>query len=256
MDNHAEQPEMLLEGYLDRSLTEAECGAFEGELERRADLRAAIRQQQTIDESLNRLARPPAADRLRSIVEPTVSNSSRRVSWGGRRVGWRKVALAAALAGAVYGGWSIWQFAASGPAGPPYITQPWRSLETVYRETTSGGFEPNWVCKDDREFAESFRAVYGQALLLHDLPEGTAALGLSYCHNMTPRTTCVLATAADRALMVFVDRIERDFSQPPPGHLNLFRREIGRLVLYEVSPLDAPVMLDAFYDPEKQATRE
>ena len=50
-------------------------------------------------------------------------------------------------------------------------------------------------------------------------------------------------------VLVFVDR--GDVQEPPPVSegLNQWNRRIGDLVLYEVSPLSEPVLLDRFAEP-------
>jgi hypothetical protein len=106
------------------------------------------------------------------------------------------------------------------------------------------------VCQDQARFAETFRGTLHQPLILEALPPGTETLGMVVCNSMSPRTTCVLARSAGQPVVVFVDRIERDFAVTPPSGLNMFRHEIGRLVLYEVSALQAPVLLYAFQIPE------
>ena len=205
--------------------------------------------QQAIDESLKRTMQPPSQQRLDAIADAACRafEATPAVSSGLR--GLRRLALAASIAGAVLGGSLIWR--ALAPRGGGYERQAWASFETVYRAEVAGGLEPLWVCETDEEFGSTFADRFGQKLLLAQLPAGTEALGLSYCHSLTPRTTYLLATAQGRPVIVFIDLAEHDRgrARPDVGDLNLYRREVGRLVLYEVSGLETPILLDHFYNP-------
>jgi hypothetical protein len=150
--------------------------------------------------------------------------------------------------------WLIAQNVTPNRPGGIYQSQPWRAMQTVYHDLVSEGFQPLWVCKDDQEFADSFRSVYHQALLLAEMPPSTTTLGLSYCNTLTARTTCLLATVGGEPVVVFVDRIERDHPQPVPEGLRLHRREIDRLVLYELSTLEEPAVLPWFFNPDRDET--
>ena len=165
-----------------------------------------------------------------------------------------RLAVAAAVAGGLVGVWLIAQNVTSPRPGGGYQSQPWRAMQTVYHDLVTEGFEPLWVCKDDQEFADSFRSTYHQGLLLTEMPPGTTTLGLSYCNSLTARTTCLLATAGGEPVVVFVDRIERDQPQSAPEGLHLHRRQIDRLVLYELSPLEEPAVLPWFFNPDKAET--
>jgi hypothetical protein len=126
----------------------------------------------------------------------------------------------------------------------------------VYGDTVAAGFEPAWVCADDREFALTFKSLHHQGLLLADPPPQIETLGLLYCNSITHRTIGVLFRVDGKPVIVFVDQVERDAVQPRPFvGLNVFRRQIGRLVLYELSPLAEPSVLPLFYDPDVENRR-
>lgn len=252
MSERPQPNEDLIDAYLDELLSDADRKAFERELDRQHDLRSAVEHQQAIDAALKRLVSPPSEEQLKLIADRADEAGRRRISLSrGWRVAARRLAVAAALAGGTFGAWQIWDFVRPGARSTsPYVQQPWRSFEAVYRDKIADGFQPAWICKDDKEFADSFWAVHRQRLLLRELPQGTKALGLAYCHSITPRTSYLLAQAHGERLIVFVDRIERDTQQPAPAGLHLFRRQIGKLVLYELSPLDEAALLHRFYDPD------
>jgi hypothetical protein len=202
-----------------------------------------------LDERLRRLMQPPPAERLAKIAERAILQAASAPPPARRRFG--RLAVAAAVAGGLVGVWLIAQNISPNRPRGGYQSQPFRAMQTVYDDLISEGFQPLWVCKDDQEFADSFRSVHHQALLLAEMPPGTTTLGLSYCNTLTARTTCLLATAGGEPVVVFVDRIERDYQQPIPEGLRLHRKEIDRLVLYELSPLEEPAVLPWFFNPDK-----
>ena len=246
-------PESLIDAYADGQLTGDERADFERQLQDRPELASQIERHREVDGALRRLFHPPSQERLRSIVdgarEATGNGSALRRPWP---LATRRLAVAAGLAAAVLGLWQIWAVLGPGgpPAGPGYEGQPWRNLETVYRDTIAEGFQPAWVCKDDAEFAQTFWGLYRQKLLLAELPTDVAVLGLSPCNTITRRTTSVLARAGGREVMAFVDWTHRDWELDPVPGFHLFRRPVGRLVLYELTPLDHPSLLGSFYDPD------
>ncbi len=206
-----------------------------------------------LDERLRRLMQPPSQEHLAKIAERAILQAALTPPRPRRRVG--RLAVAAAVAGGLVGVWLIAQnLVPARPREGAYQAQPWRAMQTVYRDLVNEGFQPLWVCKDDQEFADSFRSVYHQALLLAEIPPHTTTLGLSYCNSLTARTTCLLATAGGEPVVVFVDRIERDQPQTAPEGLYLHRRQIGRLVLYELSPLEEPAVLPWFFNPDRAET--
>jgi hypothetical protein len=68
---------------------------------------------------------------------------------------------------------------------------------------------------------------------------------------MSRYTTTMLARVDDQPVMVFVDRKENqeeDVIPPAPNSgLHLFRKDLGDLVLYEVTPFDQARVIDFLY---------
>ena len=197
-----------------------------------------------VDATLKRHFRPPDRDRLARLLPLAPARGGPGRQWR------RRFALAAGLVAALGGGWLIWA-AAARLGGDPYQVQPWRSFERVWHDEAAGDMTPLWVCENDAEFQASFRERLGQPLSLGELPEGLEAVGLSYSHTLSPTTVYLLARARGEPVLVFVDRVERDLPSTPPAetHLRRWRRQVGKLVLYEVSSLEEPVLLDLLYDP-------
>ncbi len=246
--NH-QQPEDLLDAYADGLLTGEQRETVEQALLARPQLERQLHHQQAIDDALRRRMTPPPAHVLQTVLDQagTAAPGPARSPW---RLMARRLAVAAALAAGAFGAWQIWSFMQ--PRPPGYQQMPWRTLAAIYHDEITSGFEPDWVCKDDQEFSDTFDDLYRQRLLLEPLPEGVAALGLAYGNSISQRTIYLLAEAANEPIVVFIDRAERDAGQSIESDtgLHLFERRVGDLILYELSPFAEPRLLDSFYDPD------
>ena len=164
------------------------------------------------------------------------------------------MAIAAVLA-IVAGSWAAYvNF--STPAIEKSIT-----LTEVYRDFNSIDF----VCENDVQFAKAIKDSFGQALLLVS-PPGTKLLGWNYpgkdpalnayTGTVLSEKTLVLLTEVDgKSVKVVIDRTRaergREMGVPANVGIRKFRREVGKLVLYELSPFDGPRLLEGFYDPDR-----
>lgn len=262
-----------LDGWLDAQMSEDEAREFETLLGQETELRAAADLSRAIDASLRRSFAPAIDESLkRSFSEAvlgapaqpeerveaiagrihrngTVSHRGKRMEamqpaadahevqpQRGRRAA-RWFAAAAAIVGLAV---AAWQIAPYVWPRSQYQTAPWTAMTDVYHETVAAGFEPEWVCDDDAEFTRMLRDQYGQGLVLRGLDEvGIRTLGMRYSNTLSSNTTCVLFIVDDEPVMTLIDRIERDQSQAIPQGcgLHVHRREVGRLVVYEVTPL-------------------
>ncbi|MBI4717543.1 MAG: hypothetical protein HY763_07045 [Planctomycetes bacterium] len=257
-----ERPEHSLEAYLDGLLADSERAEFDRRVRSDPALRAEAECQARIDEALKRLYTPSAAGapalaslraastngRAATTLRSPLSAARRARPAPALR---RGLAVAAAVAFCSLAGWQVWCFVRPAAVVDAYAAQAWRSMDTVYRDEVSSGLKPSWVCKDNEEFARSFEKRFGQPLYLAPPPSGVTVAGLSYCNTITRRTMHLLARVNGSPVMVFADSVPDDTrpSLPPGQGLRLFRREIGKVVLYEVTPLSEPRVLDLFYDP-------
>ncbi len=205
--------------------------------------------ERDVDEALRRRLSPPPPEAWHRLTDRALQAPGAAPARLGARVVWRGgLGVAAALA-VIVGAWLIWQAGVVGRAAPSR-TPPRLTMAEVYRAEVAAGLVPKWRCDDEQEFADSIGGRFGQPLVLASLPADVEALGLCYANTLSPSTLHVLARRGGRPIVVFVDRIERDrpaaLDTAGDGELNVFRATVGGLVLYEVSPLEAPVLLDHF----------
>ena len=234
-----------IDAYLDEALSAEDRNQFSREVAISERLQSEIALQLCVDESLARLFVAPLPPRnlLFHLRQPETLASA-AILWRHR---WVKVAALATAATIV---WSMfaWHFFANNAASPRYT--PNLPLETIYQNCVTDGFQPKWVCEDKHEFAATFFARQGQGLLLADLPVGSKMEGLTYRGGLSRYTTTMLARVNGLPVMVFVDRGTADTHPELPAaesKLHLFRKELGPLVVYELTPLDQPKVSDYLY---------
>jgi len=247
----------LLERYLDGLLSDEERAEFERRLQTDPALAAELDRQHAVDESLRRLFAPPVMRADMIVSAQRNGRGLRLVASSTRPRRWlAPLSAAAVLVLAIVIGWYNWPRSPTQPVDP-YAPKPWKSMADVYRTESSDGFVPDWVCRDDRQFAGTFRRRLGQPLLVAQAQIASATgWGISYWNCVSEDTVCVLARIDETPIMVFVDRAESDATRalpPAEAGLHWFRRDVGALSLYELSPLDSPRLLDAFYLPADEA---
>jgi hypothetical protein len=235
-DDHANAHE--IDAYLDGALTADQRDDFSRLLSASRHLQAEIELQSRVDASLFRLfaAPQPPHDLALQIRRSPAAAPAPPVS----RRRWGKVAALASAAAIVWG-ILAWNFFTGRADSPHY--NPNLPLEAIYEKCVADGFRPKWVCEDTHEFAATFLARQGQGLLLAEMPAGTKMEGLTYVGGISRYTTTMLARVNAQPVMLFVDRLAAD-TRPSLSagetKLHLFRKELGPLVLYELTPLDQP----------------
>jgi hypothetical protein len=246
MPNQPEKPadSSWLEKYLDSAPDSPERAEMDRAMSSNQQMQVELQLQMQIDESLKRLFVPSAApaDLLAKLQAPTPLAQPTVDS----RRNWKKLALAA-IAVSVVWGFLIWRLLPpSRPVAGPYKNSP---LATIYEQSVGSGFQPYWVCKDPHQFASTFFSRQGQGLLLADMPAGTKMEGLDYTGGITQNTTTMLARTDGQPILIFVDRASADNQPvlPAESKLHLFRKELGPLVIYELSPLDHATVMDSLY---------
>jgi hypothetical protein len=259
------RPELeALEQYLDGDMPEAVRARIEQQLARDPNLRAQIERQARIDQSLRRTFSVTGnADAILAglIVQPHSGNgrahSEHRATSNTRPASGlirKPLAVAAAvvfiLCGpfAIYFAWDSFQHEAM----PALVVHPKveAPLDKLYRREVAEGFKCEWDCKSAGEFGAYFAASFGEPLMMRDLPQNVVGVGLKYVGGLTPNTITYMARVNDQPVLVFADKLAADKAQKlKDPKLKIFQRKIGELVLYEVTPLNEPKLLDLFYKP-------
>lgn len=251
---HGQPDRSDLDAYMDDALTEPDRDRMAREISGRQELQVEVELQRRLDQSLRRQFAPRTIpeDLLAKLREdaPTL-----QMTLPMRR---RRFVLLVASSAAAALIWGVlgWQYLASSSKAPRY--NPNLPLDTIYEAQLEAGFRPMWVCDDDHQFASTFFNRQGQGLLLAAMPEGSKMVGLTYCGGISRYTTTMLARVGDAPVMVFVDRLSADtHPRLPPGEtkLHLFRKELGSLVLYELTPLEMPLVMDYLYSAQVPAPK-
>lgn len=240
----SEERSMRVEAYVDGVLEGEERARFETEMASSPSLRAEVEAARRVDAALKRRFRPPE-----SIPLPAAAVAPR----GGRRlVAWGSLAAAVL----VLVGVAAFFMANRGPRLDPSRLTP---VEVVYLRQVDRGFVPEWKCETDEEFAQASRDRFGQALLVQNLPPDVEVLGWAYSgaggHFVMSREEMLLLVRHGRKrIMAVVDRAEHDRPVTVSGEfdppLNVFRGELGDLVVYELTPEIRPVVADRLVNPD------
>ena len=236
-----------IDAYLDGQLTAADSAALERRLKDEVDLRAACAAQFRIDGALRRLFAAPAAP---DVLAPT-NGKAKVVSRAlpKKPANWRRwaAALSAAAAIALFiSYWTVYRAEDPRAAGLRKLTP--RDFYAIFNDTVAEGFRPQWVCRDEQQFAATFKRRFNQGLAMAAAP-GVQCDGISYAiSDLSPYTACLLLEFDGEKAMVFVDRQERDKPQscPAGNRMKLHRKVVGKTVLYELAQGDQPRALGLF----------
>jgi hypothetical protein len=237
----------LIEHYLDGTLSEADRAAFEARLSREPALRAAVDSQRAIDEALKRTfpARATPAAAILSQIE--AAPPVRRIEPQARSPWLRRLAIAAALALVAVIAWQAWVYFQPSKK-PKYLITAAQYFANVEKQ----GFKPNWVCENDQQTIDLFNKHFGQPMVIRSDDPNVKALGWNYVSLLSPNTLVLLAEAGQEHIMLFIDR--KTLDDPVLMHqgcsgMNVHRKEVGDLVVYEFSRLPEPRVLDALVPP-------
>lgn len=257
--NGRRNPDELLNAFLDGELDASQRAAFLADTQTDDALRRRMALQADIDAALRRRIIPPdvdaALERIRTAERAGVRPGP------GPRGDRRFVLLVAAAAAVLVASTSAILWWSSAPSQELASTRqsrpanPRRTLEEVYRDALASGFKCDWECKNEKEFAWTYYYSMHQGLLLAAPPDYIKVNGLAYSNSITHNTVHLLAYVRGEPVIVFGDEAAEDKGQKlcDGSPLQLFKRQVGEIVLYELTPLDKPHLLDLFYDPQKPA---
>ena len=235
-----------LEAYLDGSMPPDELAEFERLLTTDAEAALEVELQRQIDARLRKSFRVPElssaqieqvlSDRDQPSVLSGLSSSrhTRRfllVAVGG---------LAATIACILF----AWQWSHRIDLEPYFRARP---LVEIYREMVNQGFRPYYFCEDEDRFRFTFEKRQNVPLRLAEMPAERRMIGLSYSGGLSRNTTAMLCYVGQTPVVVFIDRREEDIpmaANNPDTNLRVFRKRIGDLVLYEVTPLETANIMD------------
>lgn len=259
---HSHEPDHALDRYLDNLMPPTERVEFDQRLVAEPELKTELQRQRCVDAALGRYALPPSPEAVLAAIrrhieagQPSDAEGAEADRTPGRRIrpapAWRRLAIAAVLLLGVFGAWQVY-LALTATSGN-YDPGPHRTLIQAYQATLDKGFHSDWTCRDDAEFALTFFDQFGQMLSMNPpLPDGTEALGLEYYDILSRKTIGMLTRVDGEPAMIFIDRLENDHKAvvpPVEAGKHIFRRELGDLVLYEVTPLDHPGLVNHLRQP-------
>jgi hypothetical protein len=234
-----------LDRYLDGLLDPQEAAAFEREVAADPALAAELELQRRIDASLSRAFAYPEGVEA-SLLDPApipFVPAKRRFSW-------KRVAAVASLAASLTVAYIVSRPGAFDPPLKGGAAFTMTACE-VYKRLNDNNWVPSYKCKNDEEFVAAVRKRLGTAVLI---PLGTVGVTLdgwgypdSYEGSpLSIHAMYLMTHVGDRRVLVMMDTKANE-NPVPKGtcEVNLFRREVGSMVLYEVSPLDAPKAIEA-----------
>jgi hypothetical protein len=223
-----------LDLYLDGLLSEAELAAFLRELHTSPELRAAIEIQQRIDDSLRRQFAPPL------FADP--------ISFGSVPA---DPAPIATIRPAALRRWKVWAAAAVvavASAAVVSLIPRTTPLEEVYRRQVALGFSPDVTCTSIPAFGKWLEDNYGSRIAPDQERPNIEYAGWSYSRTISGYTGLLLAKVEGRQVLVVLDKqaeVAAHPLRPEAGKdLKVFRRDLGGLVFFEITPLDHSVIID------------
>ncbi|MBX3390239.1 MAG: hypothetical protein KF691_12395 [Phycisphaeraceae bacterium] len=233
-----------LDRYLDNAMSESQRLEFEQKIAHSDSLKADVELQRRMDASLSAGfgAAPVAGILTREEAEAFAPKP--------RRTGWSREyklfgALAALLAIAVCIQAYFWMTA-------PGTEKERPTLAAAYYKLVDHKFRPSEECTTKEKFARWMEQRFGVALApKEDLPN-VQFVGWSYTTAISNYTGLLLARVDGKPVIVAIDTVSRqnDWGFPcrrqpeDKGGVNFFSTEIDGIALYEVTPLDAPHIIN------------
>lgn len=222
-----------IDAYLDGLMSPEERAAFEASMRADPALAAEVALQSRIDASI-RAQLGPAPEAGAVGLRGTIP-------WHRRRLVWMSAAAAVLLGASVYVNLSN---------RAPAMRRV--GADRLYAQLIAGGYTPQWRCETDEQFVGEVRSRLGAGVLVPMGTPGVEIVGWAYADMAlgTPISehTMVLLTRVENDEVVLLldrERDDRKVAVPADSGLHVFRREVGGLVVYEVSPLESERVLNA-----------
>ncbi|MEM6334002.1 MAG: hypothetical protein AAF823_11760 [Planctomycetota bacterium] len=207
---------------------------------------AEARLQDAIDDALKRRF---GASEVPRVSLPTQAGGGARGSGGSERRGvLARIGVARAIAAAAI-------LVLSGWVGFEYVVEPWMSApptlavqaQALLERLVDDGFEPGWTCETIGEFESAFADRLGQPVTVDAFAwDGVELVGLSYVRIDRQYSVAVLAEVDGQPVVVV--------GLKPGARMGrgegVFTKQIGALLLIEVSTFDEPRVLPELKAPE------
>lgn len=254
MTERADHLEVLLDAVLSSDATADQRAEHERLRREDASYRASFEAQSRIESSLRRWSQSDAAP---GAPVARVARPSRRG---------KPLAIAAALALAGLAAVIAWRTGllpggggsggGGGTTASPYARL---TAEGIYREAAAGNFTPAWRCETDQQFIDAVVDKLRRPILLPIATPGVEIVGWSYSDVTKPAVSSgsmwLYVNTADGPTVVIVDRLDRErtsggLATGGAPEFRSFRREIGGLVLYEITKGEAPRVIEHFVVPD------
>lgn len=230
---------LQLEAYLDGQLGPQEQAAFEAlAAARKFPLNEQVKLQREIDLSMARLFAYEAPNNL-ELPAPAPLPIAKHVRTQRLRLGAVLALAASLLLACIYIYWPRQEIR----IGP---------VQSTYARLERTGWNPDFTCKTDEEFAQKVKERLGTAMVIPMSTLGVVLDGWGYAQDYDggplSKSTMYLLTHVDgKRVLVLIDKKknDRELYLPPNSTLTLHRKEIGDLILYEVTPWTQSKAIDA-----------
>lgn len=246
-----------LDLYLDGTLEGPELAAFERRIVAEPSLRRIVDQHRRIELGLKKQFKVPSISVSLPAVAPAPipfpAAPSRKTASFKFPIAPRFLLYAAIVAVVGIVGW--WQMSPRSIS----VKSIQLSAGQVYANLTSKGFKPEFVCTTDEAFNDTMKKRFGQGLLIASAPN-IELIGWAYSEGyqgavVSKKELILMAKVDGKETVVFMDNSKNDSwfgikEDAPPG-MNVFKRRVGGIVMYELTASPTPVLSDRAYDPDK-----
>lgn len=235
-----------INAYLDGLMSPEEVQAFEGQLAQDETLRAHLDWQRSIQQ---RLKSSLDFDQLRNAIEKKIEPPTSRPILRMRMLIYAGMAAAAAVVLSFVLSELNERAMTSMSSRYEIVVRP---PAEVYDALVASGFQPAEVCTVE-QIPGWTEEKLGVRLAVANVPNEVTLLGWSYGYDLSGRLLgdyagVLLTRVAEQEVLVVMDKLANDRDLVTTGREDLFiyRRELGDLVFYELTPLSEARVIPLF----------